>query len=272
MATSPRDKVVLITGGARGIGAETARQLVEGGARVSLLDWDGPGVKATAAALGDRAVGFEADVTDPASLADAVAATVERFGFIDVVVANAGIAGVSATVATADPVAFEQVMEVNLLGVWRTVRAALPHVVERQGYVLVTASVAAAIPMPTFAAYGMAKAGVEAFGRALRLELAPTGTAVGVAYFGAIDTAMVAGLRDAPGLDQLLAALPSALGRPVPAANAGAAVVHGINRRRAIVYAPSWVPALLALRGPLAPFERLLGRVPAVSRLIAGRR
>jgi NAD(P)-dependent dehydrogenase (short-subunit alcohol dehydrogenase family) len=141
--------------------------------------------------------------------ADAVAATVERLGGIDVVVANAGIAGVSATVATADPGAFEQVLEVKLLGVWRTVRAALPHVVERRGYVLVTASVAAAIPTPTFAAYGMAKAGVEAFGRALRLELAPTGTAVGVAYFGAIDTAMVAGLRDAPGLDQLLAALPA---------------------------------------------------------------
>jgi NAD(P)-dependent dehydrogenase (short-subunit alcohol dehydrogenase family) len=271
MAPALHEQVVLITGGARGIGAETARQLVVAGARVALLDRDGPAVKATAAELGERAIGFEADVTDGASLADAVRATVERFGGIDVVVANAGIAGVSATVATADPAAFEQVLDVNLLGVWRTVRATLPHVVARRGYVLVTASIAAAIPMPTFAAYAMAKAGVEAFGRALRLELAPTGTAVGVAYFGAIDTAMVAGLREAPGLNELLAALPSALGRPVPAANAGAAVVRGISRRQPTVYAPGWVPALLALRGQLAPFERMIGRVPAVSRLIRGR-
>jgi NAD(P)-dependent dehydrogenase (short-subunit alcohol dehydrogenase family) len=272
MATSVRDKVVLITGGARGIGAEVARQLVERGALVSLLDRDGPGVKATAAALGERAVGFEADVTDTASLADAVAATVERFGGIDVVVANAGIAGVSASAATVDPAAFEQVLEINLLGVWRSVRAALPHVVARKGYVLVVASVAAVVPMPTFAAYGMSKAGVEAFGRALGLELAPGGTGVGVAYFGAIDTDMVTGLRDAPGIDQLLSALPATLGRPIPVSDAGAAIVRGITRRTATVHAPRWVPVLLALRGPLAPLDRLLGRIPGISRLIEGTR
>jgi NAD(P)-dependent dehydrogenase (short-subunit alcohol dehydrogenase family) len=270
MATSVRDKVVLITGGARGIGAETARQLVDGGARVALLDRDGPGVKATAAALGERAVGFEADVTDTASLADAVAATVERFGGIDVVVANAGIAGVSAPVATADPAVFEKVLEVDLLGVWRSVRATLPHVVARKGYVLVVASVAAVIPTPTMAAYGMAKAGAESFGRSLRIELAPAGTAVGVAYFGVIATDMMHDLRASPALDQLVAGLPGPLGRPTPAAAAGAAIMRGIERRAAIVYAPRWVPVLLTLRGQLAPFERVLGRLPGMSRLIAG--
>jgi NAD(P)-dependent dehydrogenase (short-subunit alcohol dehydrogenase family) len=171
-----------------------------------------------------------------------------------------------------DSEAFEQVLEVNLLGTWRTVRAALPHVVARKGYVLVVASVAALIPTPSMAAYGMSKAGAEAFARALRLELAPGGTDVGVAYFGAIDTEMVTGLREAPGIDQLLTALPAVLGQPVPAADAGAAIVRGISRRAPIVCAPSWVGALLALRGELAPFERLLGRLPAVSRLVEGRR
>jgi len=270
MAPSLRDQVVLITGGARGIGAEAARQMVQRGARVALLDRDGPGVKATAAGLGDHAIGFEADVIDNASLADAVAATVQHFGGIDVVVANAGIAGASAPVATADPAAFEQVLEVDLLGVWRTVRAALPHVVARKGYVLVVASVAAVIPTPTMAAYGMAKAGVEAFGRALRIELARSGTAVGVAYFGVIATDMMHELRESPALDQLVSALPGPTGRPSPPADAGAAIVHGIERRRAIVYAPGWVPALLALRGPLAAFEHLLGRLPAMARLIEG--
>jgi NAD(P)-dependent dehydrogenase (short-subunit alcohol dehydrogenase family) len=272
MASSVRDRVVLITGGARGIGAETARQLVEGGARVALLDRDGPGVKATAAALGERAVGFEADVTDTASLTDAVTATVERFGRIDVVVANAGIAGVSAPVATADPAAFEQVLQVDLLGVWRTVRSVLPQVIACKGYVLVIASVAAVIPTPTMAGYGMAKAGVESFGRSLRIELAPGGTAVGVAYFGVIATDMMHELRESPAIDQLVAGLPGPLGRPTPVAAAGAAIVRGIERRAAIVYAPRWVPVLLALRGQLAPFERVLGHLPGMSRLIGGTR
>ena len=272
MASSVRDKVVLITGGARGIGAETARQLVEGGARVALLDRDGPGVKATATALGERAVGFEADVTDTASLADAVAATVQRFGGIDVVVANAGIAGPTASVASVDPAAFEQVLEINLLGVWKTVRAALPQVVARRGYVLVIASVAAMIPTPTVAAYGMSKAGVESFGRSLRIELAPSGTDVGVAYFGVINTDMARDILTIPALDQLIAALPGKLGAPTPLPEAGAAIVRGINRRAAIVYAPRWVPALIALRG-LAPLsDRLLGRMKTMTRMLADTR
>ena len=78
-------------------------------------------------------------MTDTAALKRAVEGTVERFGGIDVVIANAGIAPVG-TVATIDPEAFERTIEVNLLGVWRTVRAALPHVIERRGYILPIAS------------------------------------------------------------------------------------------------------------------------------------
>jgi len=269
MVVSVRDKVVVITGGARGIGAETARQLVEGGAQVALLDRNGPEVKATAAALGERAVGFEADVTDTASLTDAVAATVARFGGIDAVVANAGIAGPTAPVASVDPASFEQVLEINLLGVWKTVRAALPHVIARRGYVLVIASIAALAPIPTVAAYGMSKAGVEAFGRALRLELAPGGTAVGVAYFGVIDTDMARDILAIPALQQAVAALPSKLGDPTPLPEAGAAIVRGISRRAGIVYAPRWVPALIALRGLAPLMDRYLGRMKTMSRLLA---
>lgn len=271
MANSWNEKVVLITGGARGIGAETARQLIARGARVALLDSDGVTVKQTAADLGERAIGFEADVTDVASLKEAVRGTVERFGGIDAVVANAGIIGPTDPVDSVDPAAFEQVIDVNLLGVWRTVRAALPYVIERNGYVLPVASVAALMPFPTIAAYGASKAGVEAFGRALRVELAPDDVAVGVAYFGAIDTDMLHEARATPGIDAVLAGLPG-LRRTVPASEAAAAIVRGIERRSGQVYAPGWVPALLALSGPLAWFDGLAHRLPVVARMLTGER
>ena len=91
-------------------------------------------------------------MTDTDALERAVEATVERFGGIDVVVANAGIAPMG-PVRLIDPAAFERTIEINLLGVWRTVRACLPHVIERRGYVLVVASLAAAVHGPGLAAY-----------------------------------------------------------------------------------------------------------------------
>ena len=135
-------KVALVTGGARGIGAETARLLIARGARVALLDLDGEQLAATAAELGPSAVPFVADVTDTAGLEQAVAAAVRELGGIDVALVNAGVATFG-TVRTIDPAAFEGTIEINLLGAWRTIRACLPHVVERRGYVLVVASMAA---------------------------------------------------------------------------------------------------------------------------------
>lgn len=265
------DKVVLITGAARGIGAETARTLIAHGALVALVDSNGPAVKQTAADLGERAVGIEADVRDMTSVEEAVRATVEQFGGVDVVVANAGICGPSAPVSTVAPAAFEAVVDVNLLGVWRTVRAALPQVIERRGYVLCIASIAAAIPMPTMAAYGASKAGVDAFGRALRLELAPRGVGVGVAWFGGVDTDMLREMREATWMDQLLQALPGPLGRMATVEEVATAVVGGIRGRRKNVYAPRWVLGILLTR-PAAQLESTLARLPFVANLIAGAR
>src|SRR5882757_8889612 len=183
--------VVLITGAANGIGAETARQLVAKGARVALLDRDDAALTRLADELGENAVPFVADVADAKSIETAVQSAAARFGGIDTVIANAGISGSGTNVADFDAVDFERVIQVNVLGVFRTVGAALPYVTQRDGYVLVISSIMAAIPGPTIAAYAASKAGVEAFGRSLRVELAETNVRVGIAYFGVIDTNMV---------------------------------------------------------------------------------
>jgi NAD(P)-dependent dehydrogenase (short-subunit alcohol dehydrogenase family) len=274
-------RVVLITGAARGIGAEAARRLVDRGARVALVDLDATEIERVAASLGPHAVGFAADVTVPAALQAAVEGTLERFGGIDVVIANAGISGPPAPVATIDPKAFERVIEVNLLGVWRTVRAALPHVVERRGYVLPIASVAAAVPVPLAAAYAASKHGVDGFARSLRMELAATGTRVGIGYFSFIDTDMVRAAFASPAAAHGLSGLPAILRTPVPVGQAGEAIVRGVERRAARVYAPAWVPALLALRGFGGPIESAVARnrhladacdsEPAAGRPIIGR-
>lgn len=255
------DQVVFLTGGARGIGAEAARRLVERGARVALVDQDAPGVERRVRELGDGvAVGFAADVTDVRALEEAVAGTLARFGRIDVTVANAGILGEGATLGAVDPEGFERVIEVNLLGVWRTIRATLPHVVERRGYVLPIASIAAAVPIPLLSAYGASKAGVEALGLGLRMELAHTGTRVGVGYFGIVDTDLARNGFAQPAVAHVRGVMPAFVDRPIAVGAAGAAIVRGIERRAKRVYAPRWVPALLALRGLQGPADELLAR------------
>lgn len=260
------NRTILITGAAKGIGADAARRLAQRGARLALVDRDEATLARTADELG--AAHFAADVTDPQAIEAAVAHTVEQCGGLDVVIANAGISGMPAPVATIDPAEFEDVIEVNLLGVWRTVRAALPHVVERRGYVLPIASVAAIVPGPLIAAYAASKHGVEGFARSLRMELLHTGTRVGVGYFSFIDTDMVREARAKDAIEDL----PSWFGRPLPVGAAGSAIVRGVERRARHVYAPRWVPGLLALRGLGGPLDDLVARHPRFVRAMRSQR
>ena len=190
---------------------------------------------------------------------------VERFGGIDVVIANAGIA-TGGSVRTIDPAAWERVVEVNLLGSWRTVRAALPHVIERRGYVLQVASVAAIAHAPFMSAYCASKAGVEAFADCLRTEVAHLGVDVGVAYFSWIDTDMVRGADERRAIGGMREKISGPIGRTYPLSDVADAVAQGVERRARHVTVPSWVRALLALRGVVAPLlDRQTRReVPAV--------
>ena len=188
---SVNGKVALITGGANGIGAEVARRLHEKGAKLVLTDLDEVLLKEVATRLGeDRVVTATADVRDLAAMQAATTKGIERFGGIDIVIANAGIATAGSVLAV-DPQAFKTLIDVNVVGVFNTVRAALPSVIERRGYVLIVSSAAAYAPAAGMVPYDTSKAGVEQFANALRLEVAHRGVDVGSAHMLWIDTPLV---------------------------------------------------------------------------------
>jgi NAD(P)-dependent dehydrogenase (short-subunit alcohol dehydrogenase family) len=254
-------KAALVTGAARGIGLETARRLAQRGASVALLDHDPEQVAEAAAPLGDRALALDGDVTDTARMEGAVDEVVERFGSLDVVVANAGVAPPTRPMTVIDNDAYERTIEIDLLGVWRTVRPALPQVVERRGHVVVVASVYAFVNGALATPYAASKAGVEQIGRALRAELAVHGASASVAYFGFIDTAMVRDAFEDPVAGRFEDAFPGFLTRRLTPAAAGEAIVEGIERRAPKIIRPRWWRAYSVLRGIVNPlFDAQLER------------
>jgi NAD(P)-dependent dehydrogenase (short-subunit alcohol dehydrogenase family) len=250
-------RTVFITGAARGIGAATAQRLHAKGANVALVGLEPERLEQNAAALGDRAVFFEADVTDLAALERAVSATVERFGAIDVAIANAGISYTGA-LATAPVAQVERTLAVNLLGVWRTDRAVIGEIAKRRGYLLNISSMSAISHSPLMGPYTAAKAGVEALTDALRMEMAPSGTQVGCAYFGFIDTDLVRAGFAQPSAQVLTGQLPGFIRNPAPLSKAIDAIERGIERRSARLWAPRWVGPMILLRGLLQPLTEAL--------------
>jgi NAD(P)-dependent dehydrogenase (short-subunit alcohol dehydrogenase family) len=250
-------KVALVTGGARGIGLATARALLARGCAVAIVDLDADAASAAAASLHDsRAVGLAADVSDRSAIQRAVAETVAGFGGLDVVVANAGIASRVATFRAIPPETFERVLDVNLMGVCRTVDAALGQIVARAGHVVVVSSVYAFTNGIGAVPYAMSKAAVEQFGRALRAELVQHGASASVAYFGFIDTEMVHRAIDQdPLAGEMLAAFPAPLRKRIPPQAAGEAIVRGIERRQPRIIRPRRWAAMSVLRGVLNPLS-----------------
>jgi NAD(P)-dependent dehydrogenase (short-subunit alcohol dehydrogenase family) len=247
-----KGRTVFITGAARGIGAATAERLYAKGANVALVGLEPELLARNAAALGERAAFFEADVTDLEALQGAVDATVERFGAIDVAVANAGIA-YSGTLAKAPVDQVERTLAVNFLGVWRTNRAVIDQITKQRGYLLNISSLSAIAHSPMMGPYTAAKAGVEALTDALRMESAPSGARVGCAYFGFIDTDLVRAGFAQPGTLGLTEQLPAFMRTPAPLSTAIDAIERGIERRSARIWAPRWVGPLMALRGLTQP-------------------
>jgi NAD(P)-dependent dehydrogenase (short-subunit alcohol dehydrogenase family) len=235
---------VLITGAARGIGALTARRLAKYGARLALLGIEPELLEQVARECG--ASWHVCDVSDREQVDRAVAEAVGELGGLDVVISNAGIAAQLPLVG-GDPAIFEKTLAVNTLGTYYLIRAAGEHVAHPGGYVLLTASLAAAVHVPLLGAYSASKAAVEALGNTLRGELQPYGARVGVAYYAELKTDMTSRGFNTE------AARSSGLGGhgpiPVTPVEVGIdAIVAGIQNRSRRVVAPRRVAAILPIR------------------------
>jgi NAD(P)-dependent dehydrogenase (short-subunit alcohol dehydrogenase family) len=251
-------KTVLITGGARGIGRATAAELARRGWTPILADID----------AADDVIAM--DVLDPAACEQAVATVLERHGRLDAVWANAGIASFG-PLALTDPDAWERTIEVNLLGVFRTVRAALPAVIEARGYVAVTASLASFAQAPGMSSYSASKAGVEAMCNSLRLELAHHGVDVATIHPTWIDTDMVREAnQELRAYQRLRAVMRPPFKKSYPVERAAKDIADGFDKRARRICTPPFVRIAHVLRAATTTrvFERdLLAAAPDMERL-----
>jgi 2-keto-3-deoxy-L-fuconate dehydrogenase len=179
----------LVTGGASGIGRSTAELLAARGARVAVLDLDPSSVE-------EPLLAFKADVTDDASVREAVAAAVAELGGLDVLVNNAGI-GAQGTVEDNDDAEWHRVLDVNVVGMVRTARAALPHLRESSHAAIVnTCSIAATAGLPQRALYSATKGAVYALTLAMAADHVREGIRVNCVNPGTADTPWVGRLLD----------------------------------------------------------------------------
>ncbi|PPJ23428.1 short-chain dehydrogenase/reductase [Nocardia nova] len=247
-------KTALVTGAAQGIGLEATRLLHQRGASIVLVDVDADRARAAAESVGSRALGVAADVRDRAALRSAAERGQERFGGLDVVVANAGVAPTPATIRMMDDSDFDRVIGINLTGVYNTVRATIDPIVAAKGHMVVVSSAAAFSPGAGGSPYMISKAGVEQLGRALRIELALHGATAQIAYFGVVQTAMTHDTLDADELGRGLdAKLPWPLNRRITPQQAARSLVDGIESRAASTIAPAGWQQYGWLRGAVNP-------------------
>jgi NAD(P)-dependent dehydrogenase (short-subunit alcohol dehydrogenase family) len=231
-------KVLFVTGGARGIGAAVAREAAARGARVALTGIEPEELAAQASKLGPGHFHHEADVRSLQSLQAVVDATVGELGRIDLVLANAGIASYG-SVERGDPDAFLRTIDINLNGVYRTVKVTLPELLASRGWVGIVGSIASYAPLPGAASYNASKAGVELFTRALRAEVGWRGVCAASIHPSWIDTDMV---READADLGSFSAMRSKLPWPFKATTSvgrcAELIVDGIEARRDRIFIP----------------------------------
>ncbi|MEE2602466.1 MAG: SDR family NAD(P)-dependent oxidoreductase [Pseudomonadota bacterium] len=267
-------KVVLITGATGGIGAASARALYSKGANLVLTDLSQQSLDLLAAEFdATRVLAVPLDVTDAAASKAVVKQAVAHFGRLDIAFANAGIAWRNnpATIASCDEDEFEKIIDVDLFGVWRTLRAALPEVQRNHGQIVITSSIYSFVNGMVNAPYAASKAAVEMLGRALRAELAGTGASASVLYPGWTATPItdLAFGSHATASELIESAFPAVLRKQVQPEEIATALVAGLTTRSAAIIAPArWKP-LSMLRGVMSPLsDALLARSDKIHRLV----
>lgn len=187
-------RVAIVTGAASGIGKATARRFFAEGARVVIADIDASGAVATATEIdptGERMLGISCDVTQQDQCAAVVAATVERFGAVDILHANAGLP-FNGAIEDVDEATFDRVVAVNLKGAFFSAQAVIPIMKSRRaGSIIFTSSLQGVVARPNFTPYTAAKHGVVGLMKGLALELAPFGVRVNAIAPAATDTPML---------------------------------------------------------------------------------
>ena len=226
MGSSLAGKVAAITGAASGIGLECARAMLGAGAHVVMVDHAGETLRHACSGLGEAAIPLVVDVTDPSSVDRMVPSILERAGRLDVFHANAG-AYVGGEVVDGDPDTWDRMLNLNVNAVFRTVRAVLPHMVERgAGDIVVTSSIAGVVPVVHEPIYTASKHAVQAFVHTVRRQVARHGIRVGAVLPGPVVTALI---KDWP-KDKLEAEL--AGGGLMEAAEVAEAVLFMLTRPR----------------------------------------
>ena len=168
-----------MTGSARGIGKAIAARLIEDGVRVLIADLDAPAGQAAAAELGDHGLAYELDVTSPESWDRAVKSVLDTWGRLDILVNNAGIAGRSAPIWEQPIEEWQQVIDIDLTGVWLGCRAVLPKMLEAgYGRIVNISSIAGKEGNPNAGPYSAAKAGVIGLTKSIAKEVATKGILV----------------------------------------------------------------------------------------------
>lgn len=243
-------QVAVVTGAARGVGEQLARKLSARGVKVALVGLEPDVLKQVSERLHSDSAHWYADVTDHEAMSQVAREVKERFGKVDIVVANAGVAG-GGPFVDSDPDAWRRVIEVNLIGSAVTARAFLPLLMESRGYLLQIASLAAITPAPMMTAYCASKSGVEAFAHSLRAEVGHKGVRVGVGYLSWTDTDMVRGADQDDVMRELRQRLPWPANKTYPLGPAVDRIVAGIERRAGHVYGQGWLRGTQGVRGYL---------------------
>jgi NAD(P)-dependent dehydrogenase (short-subunit alcohol dehydrogenase family) len=259
-------RVVFITGAASGIGAATALEVVAMGGTPVLVDCDEEPLAQIASRCGPETLHWVADVTDLQVMQEVVEKTISKTGRIDIVFANAGVAAFG-PVAYIDPAAWKRCLEVNVFGVFNTIRAALPCVMAQKGYVLINASSSSFAHPPVMSAYAASKSAVEAMGNSLRIEMAAHAVGVGVVHAGWVRTPLVTEGALHPGFVRLRATMPGPLNSETSPEETARIIVQGMLQRKRRIWVPGWLKIFFALRALLhLPFaeRELLRAAPEI--------